>query len=78
VQCRRRASRINRYRPRRPASSKPILKAVVAARRSKPGTELIWTLLSVNDDGDTPFSDDEIVSNVILLFYAGHETISIR
>jgi cytochrome P450 len=31
--------------------------------------------LSVNHDGDT-FSEDEIVSNVILLFAAGHETTS--
>ncbi|MFL9962497.1 cytochrome P450 [Paraburkholderia sediminicola] len=50
-------------------------KDVVAARRRKPGTDLISTLLSVNDDGDT-FSEDEIISNVILLFFAGHETTS--
>jgi cytochrome P450 len=50
-------------------------KDVVAARRRKPGTDLISTLLSVNDAGDA-FSEDEIVSNVILLFFAGHETTS--
>jgi cytochrome P450 len=50
-------------------------KDVVAARRRKPGTDLISTLLSVNDDGDT-FTEDEIISNVILLFAAGHETTS--
>jgi cytochrome P450 len=50
-------------------------KDVVAARRRKPGTDLISTLLSVNDNGDT-FSGDEIISNVILLFSAGHETTS--
>jgi cytochrome P450 len=48
-------------------------KDVILARREKPGTDLISTLLSVNDNGDT-FNDDEIVSNAILLFAAGHET----
>jgi cytochrome P450 len=50
-------------------------KDAVAARRRKPGTDLISTLLSVNDNGDT-FSEDEIIANVILLFAAGHETTS--
>jgi cytochrome P450 len=50
-------------------------KDVVSARRKRPGTDLISTLLSVNDNGDT-FSEDEIVSNAILLFASGHETTS--
>jgi cytochrome P450 len=50
-------------------------KDVVAARREKPGTDLISTLLSVNDEGET-LSEDEIISNAILLFAAGHETTS--
>jgi cytochrome P450 len=50
-------------------------KEVVTARRKRPGTDLISTLLTVEDDGDT-FSEDEIVSNVVLLFAAGHETTS--
>lgn len=50
-------------------------KDVVATRRKKRGTDLISTLLSVNDGGDT-FTEDEVVSNVILLFAAGHETTS--
>jgi cytochrome P450 len=50
-------------------------KEIVAARRKKPGTDLISMLLSIEDGGDT-FSEDEIVSNVVLLFAAGHETTS--
>jgi cytochrome P450 len=50
-------------------------KDVIAARREKPGTDLISTLLSVNDEGET-LSEDEIISNAILLFAAGHETTS--
>jgi cytochrome P450 len=48
---------------------------VVAARRRKPGTDLISTMLSVNDNGDT-LSEDEIIWNVIFVFAAGHETTS--
>jgi cytochrome P450 len=50
-------------------------KDVVAARRGKPGTDLISTMLSVNDNGDT-FSEDEIIWNAIFLFASGHETTS--
>ena len=46
---------------------------LVAARRKKPGSDLISMLLSVNDNGDT-LTEDEVVSNVLLVFAAGHET----
>lgn len=46
---------------------------IVEQRRARPGNDLISALLSVEDEGTT-LSDDEIVSNVILLFIAGHET----
>jgi len=46
---------------------------VVAARRRRPGTDLISMLMSVNENGDA-FTEDEIVSNAILMFAAGHET----
>jgi len=48
---------------------------VIAARRSRPGNDLISLLLRVEEGGDT-LTHDEIVSNVILLFIAGHETTS--
>jgi cytochrome P450 len=50
-------------------------KQVIEARRTKPGDDLISMLLSVEERGVT-LTDDEIVSNVVLLFGAGHETTS--
>ena len=48
---------------------------VVAQRRAQPGDDLISSLLAVEDDGAT-LTEAEIISNVILLFVAGHETTS--
>ncbi|RDU95140.1 cytochrome P450 [Trinickia dinghuensis] len=48
---------------------------VIETRRASPGSDLISVLLRVEEDGET-LTDDEIVSNVILLFIAGHETTS--
>ncbi|APR39527.1 cytochrome P450 [Paraburkholderia sp. SOS3] len=48
---------------------------VVEARRRRPGSDLISMMLTVEDEGET-LSQDEIVSNTILLFLAGHETTS--
>ena len=46
---------------------------VVADRRSTPGNDLISMMLSVNDNGDT-LTEEEIISNVLLMFVAGFET----
>jgi cytochrome P450 len=46
---------------------------LVRARRSQPGDDLISVLLSVEADGEG-MTEEEIISNVILLFIAGHET----
>jgi cytochrome P450 len=48
---------------------------VIEQRRITAGDDLISALVGVDDDGAT-LSDDEIVSNTILLFIAGHETTS--
>lgn len=48
---------------------------VVAQRRARPGDDLISSLLAVEEDGAT-LTEAEIISNVILLFVAGHETTS--
>lgn len=48
---------------------------VVEQRRGTPGDDLISALVRVEDEGAT-LSDEEIVSNTILLFIAGHETTS--
>jgi cytochrome P450 len=48
---------------------------VVEARRRRPGNDLISMLLAVEEGGET-LSQDEIVSNTILLLLTGHETTS--
>ncbi|PLP97252.1 cytochrome P450 [Cupriavidus pauculus] len=50
-------------------------RTVVAQRRAQPGDDLISSLLAVEADGAT-LTEAEIISNVILLFVAGHETTS--
>lgn len=48
---------------------------VIGQRRAQPGDDLVSSLLAAEDEG-ARLSDAEIVSNVILLFVAGHETTS--
>jgi len=54
---------------------KELLIETVAERRRNPGDDLISTLATLSDESE-PLTNDEIVSNVILLFAAGHETTS--
>jgi cytochrome P450 len=49
--------------------------AMVNERRANPGDDLISTLATLSDESE-PLTNDEMVSNVILLFAAGHETTS--
>jgi cytochrome P450 len=48
---------------------------VVEERRMKPGSDLVSALLRAEEAGQS-LTEDEIVSNVLLLFIAGHETTS--
>ncbi|MCC8392439.1 cytochrome P450 [Paraburkholderia sp. MMS20-SJTR3] len=48
---------------------------VIEQRRAQPGDDLVSAMLSVEDEG-ARLSDDEVVSNAVLLFIAGHETTS--
>ncbi|MFM0739240.1 cytochrome P450 [Paraburkholderia xenovorans] len=48
---------------------------VVDTRRTRLGSDLISMLLSVEENGEA-LTPDEVVSNVILFFVAGHETTS--
>jgi cytochrome P450 len=48
---------------------------VLEQRRATPGDDIVSSLASIEEQGAT-LSDDEIVSNLILLFIAGHETTS--
>jgi cytochrome P450 len=51
----------------------PYLIDIIEARRSAPGDDLLSGLLAVEDDGDT-LSHEELISFVVLLYVAGHET----
>lgn len=48
---------------------------IVGQRRAQPGDDLISAMLGVESEGSR-LSDEEVVSNAVLLFIAGHETTS--
>lgn len=51
----------------------PYLIEIIEDRRVNPGNDLLSALLAVEDEGDT-LSYEELISFVILLYVAGHET----
>ena len=51
----------------------PYLIEIIEDRRSHPGDDLLSALLAVEDEGDT-LSPEELISFVVLLYVAGHET----
>ncbi len=51
----------------------PYLIEIIEARRADPGDDLLSALLAIEDDGDT-LSPEELISFVVLLYVAGHET----
>lgn len=51
----------------------PYLIEIIERRRASPGDDLLSALLAVEDDGDT-LSFEELISFVVLLYVAGHET----
>jgi cytochrome P450 len=48
---------------------------VIETRRTRPGNDLVSALILAEEAGES-LTDDEIVSNLLLLFTAGHETTS--
>ena len=51
----------------------PYLIEIIEHRRAAPGDDLLSDLLAVEDEGDT-LSYEELISFVVLLYVAGHET----
>jgi cytochrome P450 len=51
----------------------PYLVEIIEHRRAHPGDDVLSALLAVEDDGDT-LSPAELISFVVLLYVAGHET----
>jgi cytochrome P450 len=46
---------------------------IIAGRRKHPGDDLLSALIAAEDDGDK-LSGDEVMANLVLLLFAGHET----
>lgn len=47
---------------------------LVRERRRQPGEDFVSTLLAANAADEDPMSDDQIVANIFLLYFAGHDT----
>ena len=53
------------------------LRAIIAERRGGPaGDDALGMLLQATDGADAPLSDTEIVSQLLLLLWAGHDTVT--
>jgi len=50
------------------------VRSVVRERRRNPQDDLISAILAVQDELDEQFTEDEVVANIVLLVFAGHET----
>ena len=55
------------------AGVEALLQPLIDARRKNPADDLISTLIAVEHDGER-LSDEEIIANMLLLVFAGHET----
>jgi pimeloyl-[acyl-carrier protein] synthase len=49
------------------------LTVIVASRRRSPGEDLLSALIAASEDGER-LTSDELLANVVLLFFGGHET----
>jgi cytochrome P450 len=50
------------------------VRSVVRERRRSPQDDLISAILAAQDELDEQFTEDEVVANIVLLVFAGHET----
>ncbi len=48
--------------------------ALIDDRRRRPGDDFVSSLLAANTADEDPLTDDQIVANVFLLYFAGHDT----
>ncbi|MCA6091932.1 cytochrome P450 [Streptomyces sp. SCA3-4] len=53
------------------------LRALIARRRDEPADGLLDALIAVRDEGDS-LTEDELVSTVFLLMFAGHESTALQ
>jgi cytochrome P450 len=50
------------------------VRSIVRERRKAPQDDLISAILAAEDDEDETFTENEVVANIVLLVFAGHET----
>jgi cytochrome P450 len=56
------------------ASVEADLRELVAQRRGEEGDDVLSTLVRTRDEGGDALTDDELVGQMFLLFFAGHDT----
>lgn len=61
---------------RRFVSYERYLAALIERRRAEPADDLITALIGARVDGEAPLSVDEMISHIIVLFFAGYETVA--
>jgi len=53
-----------------------MLRELIAARRAAPGDDVLGLLISARDEQGTGFSDDELIDELLVLLWAGHDTVT--
>ncbi|KYF47815.1 hypothetical protein BE08_44420 [Sorangium cellulosum] len=61
---------------RRFVSYERYLADLIERRRAEPADDLITALLRARVDGEAPLSVEEMISHIIVLFFAGYETVA--
>jgi cytochrome P450 len=57
-------------------SLREMLRTTIAARRSRPGDDILYLLLEARDERGVGFTDAELVDELLVLLWAGHDTVT--
>lgn len=55
---------------------RPILRRIVAEHRAAPANTILGALVAARDEQGQGFSDDELIDELLVLLWAGHDTIT--
>lgn len=55
---------------------RPMLRRIVEQHRAAPGPTILGLLLAARDEHGQGFSDDELIDELLVLLWAGHDTIT--
>ena len=53
-----------------------MLRAIIAEQRGQPGDDILHLLLEARDEQGIPFTDDELLDELLVLLWAGHDTVT--